>query len=346
MLRAIVLFALSLVFFVPNTIAAEISQFVPTLIAPVPISEELLNGDVVRLIYSVEYAEQNSDAPKYAIPRVWEKVCLDDTVTPPSGMTFLIPQFSLRQNAKPYYRATSPTGEKYTCFLIPPAKIERGMVSLGDIYVLKYDARGRIRDMNFLGVRWNSTGTGFRFTFEYGDEEDCQEVRLYFRKDEEYVHEGKEIAAGEDVEICLIEFQYENGRLKKYFSNDSNYFISPEKTELTYDEHGFLASKAEFQGPDALEPGCTWFYRNYEQDHLGNWTRRDVYFNELLAATENREIYYAGDLLPDCPEDSPDTEIAESESGTEWIMDFASSISWLLSCTLTFCSYEFFPAVQ
>jgi hypothetical protein len=345
MLRFLLLSILPLLIFVPNTIAADVSQFL--LSFNPPFSEEFLNGDVELVIFSVEYAEQETVTAEYAEQEtgeqnntIWMRVHLDDTVTQPPNVTFLVPQSILRQNPKPYYRTTSSMGEKFTCFLMPPGKSERGLVSVGSFIVWKYDSRGRIRDMNYLDVTWNSTG--FRYVFEYGDEDGgCQAVRLFFRKDDRYVHEGKEIAPGEEDEICLIEFQYENNRLKKYFSNDSNYFFSPEKTEMTYDEHGFLASKAVFDGTDAQEPECTWYYRNYEQDHFGNWTHRDVYYNEQRIGTYHRKIYYTGDTLPDFIEDLTNTESVELESGSEWKMDFPTSIFWLLSCASKFCSYEY-----
>jgi len=347
MLRIITLSILSLFFLASNVNAAEVSQFVSSLIAPVPISEELLNGDVELVVFSVEYAESSPAEYTERITgtqniSVWEKVCLDNTVTPPPpNMAFLMPQSLLQQNPKPFYCVTSSTGEKYACFLAPPINTGRGIVGLGDFFVSKYDTRGRIRDMNYLSLRWNSTGTGFRYTFEYGDEDDCQEARIFFRKDEGYVHGDKEIAPGEDVQICLITLQYENGRLKKFSSNDSNYFMSPEKTELTYDERGFLTSKAQFNGPDENEPRYTWYYRNHEQDHFGNWIRRDVYYNEQQIGTYKREIYYAGDTLPDFPKDLAVAENTELDSETKWSRDFIGSIYYLLSCASTFCKYEF-----
>ena len=307
MSRIFVPFALSLVFLVSNLNAEDVSQFVPSLVAPIPISENLLNGDVELVMISAEYAKQDTDStentkqtPTAQNLDVWEKVHFDrEVATPPKNMTFLMPRSILRQNPKPYSCVTSPSGEAYTCFQM------KSKHAYGGLFVSKYDVRGRICGMDILDSVGNNP-SGFRYTFEYGDEDDCQKARIFFRKDEGYTHKGKEIAPGEDVEIGLIELQYENGKLKKYFSNDSNYFLSPEKTELTYDEHGFLASKAEFNDPNAPEPRYTLYYRNYEQDRFGNWTRRDVYLNDQLQGTARREIYYAGDTLPDLPEDLPE----------------------------------------
>lgn len=343
MQRTFALSVLFLFFLASNVKAADVSQFVPSLEAPIPISEKLLNGDVALVILTAEYVDQENDSQSAS---VWEKVALDNTVTAPENMTFLMPRSALQKTPKPYYRRTSSTGETYTCLLVTPSPIEGGFLALANFWVVKYDTRGRICDMNFLESGGYGVGTGFRYTFEYGDEEDCQEARIFFRKDEGYVHEGKEIVPGEDVEIGLIEFQYENGRLKKFFSNDSNYFFNPEKTELTYDEHGFIASKALFNGPDEKEPKYTWHYRNYEQDRFGNWIRCDVYFNEKPAGTYHREIYYVGDTLPDFPEDLPDEKNAEWESEFRWKMDFCESFLYLMSCAYTFCTYEFFSDGQ
>ena len=348
--RIIVPFILSLCFLVSNVNAGEVSQFVPTLDAPIPISEKLLNGDVALAIISVEYAGQDAGSVEYAKRlfgeqdiAVWEKVHLDNKiVTPPKDMTFLMPRSILRQNSKPYYRITNPSGDAYTCFLMPPL----GKYMSGNFFVFKYDTRGRICDMNILEPSQKSMGTGFHYTFEYGNEDDCQQTRIFFRKDEGYLHEGKEIAPGEDVEIGLIEFQYESGKLKKYFNNDSNYFFGPSKTELAYDECGFLVSKAEFNDPNAPEPRYTLHYRNYEQDRFGNWTRRDVYLNDQLRRTVRREIYYVGDPLPDLPEDLTDARKVELEFETEWKMNFWESIFILLYSTANFCSNELFPSEQ
>ncbi len=348
--RIIVLSTLSLLFLASNASAAEVSQFVPGLNAPIPVSEEILNGDVARVVFSVENAEEKNDSSEFAEREsgsrnatVWEKVHFDNTVTPPKDMTFLMPQSVLRQNPKPYYRATSPTGEPYICFLVPPLETT---VRLGEFCLLKYDMRGRIHDINSFDLTCDSVGTGFRYTFEYVDEENCQEARIFFRKDEGYVHKGKEIAAGEELEIGLIEFQYENDTFEKFFSNDSNYFLSPYKTELIYDERGFLTSKAQFNGLNKLGPDRTWYYRNYEQDRFGNWTRRDVYLDERLIGTYKRDIYYADEPLPDLPEDATDAENVEPDSEVKWKMDFCDSIHYLLSCAYTFCAYEFFPVEQ
>ena len=347
--RIIVPFILSLCFLASNASAGEVSQFVPTLDATILISESLLNGDVELVIISVEYAEQDADSVEYAKRlfgeqniAVWEKVHLDNKiVTPPKDVTFLMPRSILRQNPKPYYRVTNPLEEAYTCFLLPPPD----KYMSGSFGVFKYDMRGRICDMNIFEPSQKNMGTGFHYTFEDGNEDDCQKARIFFRKDEGYLHEGKEIVPGEDVEIGLIEFQYENGKLKRHFSNNSNYFLSPSKTELTYDEHDFLASKAEFE-INFQKPNYTLYYRNYEQDSFGNWTRRDVYLNDQLQGTARREIYYVGDPLPDLTKDLTDARKIELEFETGWKMNFWESIFMLLYSTANFCSNEFFSSEQ
>ena len=64
--RIIVPFILSLIFIASNVSAAEISQFVPTLVAPIPVSENLLNGDAELVIITVEYAKQDTDSAESA----------------------------------------------------------------------------------------------------------------------------------------------------------------------------------------------------------------------------------------------------------------------------------------
>ena len=305
MLRIILLFILLLVVFVPNTHSEETSQLIPMLVPEIPLSEAMLKGDVALMIESVEFfVDTESDMPVTMVSKIWKKIDIKNPATP-TDMTFLIPLDFLQRNARPYYHFNGPARERFTCFLHP--------APYSSLTLIKYDSRGRIRAIQPYEPPTRFDNTGFRLDFIYGDEKECQETKAFFRRDKN------------EEEIGRTEFQYEDGKLARLVSEDSNYFVSPHKTELTYDEHGFLASQAEFNAPDEQEPMITLYFRNHEWDRFGNWTRRDVYHNEQLAGAEKREIYYAGDPLPDIPVKESAAENTESGM-TKRKMDFVTSI--------------------
>ena len=266
---------------------AEISQKIPTPDVPLPLLEKMLHGNVIRMVESVERVKPESDTQPPKISIVWEKVEFDDTVTPLPEMTFLMPWTFLQQNATPYFRTTDSRGQKGICFLV--------FINWGNYLLVPYDSQGRIRGIllsDLLQI------LSFRYKFMYNDENemDCHEVKLFFRDFDE----------ASESEIGQVKLQYENGRLMRMLSDGGGYFFGKEKKELTYDEDGFLTSEANFDGPDKHEPRYVTYYRNYEQDHHKNWIRRDVYLDEQRIRTEKREIYYAGDTLPEILHDEPD----------------------------------------
>lgn len=270
--------------------AAEVSRMIPIRDVAIPLSEELLNGDVVRMVYSAETEVAQAGS------MVWEKVDLDDSAMP--GMTFLMPQAAIERNPKPFLRSVGASKEKYTYFWVPMKMDEiESIPGIPEIYLhmhrtyilSKYDSHGRIREMRPF-VLWNAlTGISpsFRYKFEYGDENDCRRFRSIFR------HADLKT----ESEIGLTKLQYEDGRVTQLISKGNTLFFNPGKIELTYDEHGFLASMTAFED-DRQQPWYTKFYRNHEHDRHGNWTRRDVFLGEQRRGTEKREIYYTGDALP------------------------------------------------
>ena len=273
--------------------AVEVSQIIPTFVAPIPVSEGLLNGDVIFYIKTAEFADQEGNTSDEVISMTWEKIKFDNTETSPSAMSFLIQRPVLQRFAKPYGQFINSAGEKYTYVLMPGGLL------------LKYDALGRIcvmRQMDF-GI----VGNGMRYEFEYDSKDDRYEfglVKMILSEDKQ------------ETEIGQIKLHYESEKLIRFISDGDSYYLRNEyeRTELTYDDHGFLESEAYFYGYDEQEPRYTWYHRNYEQDHHGNWIRRDIYLNEHLRGTEKREIFYVGDQLPDFSDELPDVENAEIET--------------------------------
>lgn len=277
-----------------------VTQKLPINAAPLPQSEQMLRGDVVRMVETAKLAPQEENwagaerlyllawkkTDERTFSLAWQKAAMDDAAAVP-GMTFLMPEAGSFKDVKPYFSSTSRPGATDICFVFPTDKEE--MSGLKPWQMVRYDARGRIRDLrsfSLLGLLAPFQLSSFRYEFHYGDESDanCREARLFFNNPNTKTEE----------EIGYIRLQYEAGRPTGYLSGGASYFFSDKKTELAYDDHGILQWNITYNGHgDDAKPQSVLHYQDHELDDRGNWTRRDVYANGQLLAVETREIEYA-----------------------------------------------------
>lgn len=284
-------------------LSAEFSQMVPTQV-PIPMSENLLRGDVLRVVVTMELptedaALRGTNRTQDSASLEWKKVDLSDLESPPE-VHFLVPQNGLFDISKPYFAIATHSEEKRICFFTPLITRE-SLDVLTNFLVTTYDYRGRIHDLTsinpcdllFASSDFSAAQlSSFRYSFSYNDSEkdNVSEVVLYLRP------AGRK-KYRDEYEIGRIQAFYENGRLARFLADGDKYFFSKSTTKLTYNADGFLASKEETDENDQLVLHGSMSYRNYEKDDHGNWTRRDIYRrdhlgNEQFQGTQKRVIEY------------------------------------------------------
>lgn len=279
--------------------ATKLTQKLPLCDVPIPQSEQMLKGEVVRMVETAKLpppeegmprAERNYamgwkkvDERTYSI--AWQKVAMDDAVAVP-GMTFLMPHAEAFEDVKPYCANASRPGETDICFVFPLDR--KDLLGMSPWVLARYDAQGRI--LAFQSFSWldllTSAMSSFRYEFHYDGENDanCREVKLF--------HKNPRIKTEE--EIGYMRLQCEAGLPVQYLSGGASYFFSDEKTKLIYGDHGFLTAKITYDGHgDDANPAYMFHYQNYEHDRHGNWTSRGVYVSGQLLGVETREIVYA-----------------------------------------------------